>query len=258
MKILTYILKRILKVVSTVLGIFIPFQEVSVLCYHAVDDSGWQLAVTKGQFEKHLVALRRYGYKIVPLADIVAYTKGELELPQRSVAITFDDGYQSVYENAFPIMKKLEIPFTVFTMGDFSASTEARGSDLSGLSVEQMAQMKEETKDLFTEGYHGAKHKLASQMKREELEDELKNSKGLKYFAYPGGHHTPEAATALSILGYEAAFTISPGLVKGEMDPFYLPRTVIQAKDSIREVAFRVSIAGEWYAKIRHKFFNRG
>ena len=81
-----------------------------VLCYHAVS-SDWpaSLAVSPENFRAQLESLVRSGYDGVTFSQMVAG-----ETPPKAVAVTFDDGYRSVYEQAFPILTEVGFPATVF------------------------------------------------------------------------------------------------------------------------------------------------
>src|SRR5689334_18373291 len=79
--------------------------KVTVLAYHrfgpVVADS---MTLTTPVFEWQLAYLRQHGYTVVPLADVVAYVKGQRSLPLRAVAITVDDGHRTVFTVMRPLV----------------------------------------------------------------------------------------------------------------------------------------------------------
>ena len=85
-----------------------------VLVYHACEERessflrGLDSNTTPAELAQHLDFLRRF-YSVVPLEAL-----SRTDLPRRAVAITFDDGYRSVYKNAFPLLKQFDVPATVF------------------------------------------------------------------------------------------------------------------------------------------------
>lgn len=86
-----------------------------ILQYHHFGaDTPRVTSVTLEQFDRHLEYLAQNDYTVWPLEKIVSYLKEDKELPDRCVAITIDDAYISVYEHAWPRLRKYGFPFTVF------------------------------------------------------------------------------------------------------------------------------------------------
>lgn len=90
---------------------------IRILAYHRVDDDIFYhqigLAVSSSNFEKQMFYLKKY-YNIISLKDALYILKNGLEIPPRAIVITFDDGYKDNYINAFPVLKKYNIPATIF------------------------------------------------------------------------------------------------------------------------------------------------
>lgn len=101
-----------------------------VLMYHRVfprgervpDYSPQGMSVTPVEFEMQMSFLRRY-YDVVPLARIVGAVRGELPFSANMCAVTFDDGWQDVYEHAFPILRRHDIPATIYLTTGFVDET---------------------------------------------------------------------------------------------------------------------------------------
>ena len=92
---------------------------VPMLLYHKVDEippgvRHPEIYVAPTRFAEQLALLRRLGRHGITLADYVAYRRGERALPPRPVVLTFDDGYRSNYEVAFPILQAFGFPATIF------------------------------------------------------------------------------------------------------------------------------------------------
>ncbi|MBC7359362.1 MAG: polysaccharide deacetylase family protein, partial [Desulfacinum sp.] len=89
-----------------------------VLMYHMVSEPkeppDARFACPPALFERHMAYLVRRGFRVVSLEEIYGALTGGLSLPDRSVAVTFDDGYADNYENAWPVLERLGIPATVF------------------------------------------------------------------------------------------------------------------------------------------------
>jgi len=87
----------------------------AVLLYHHVsDDTPPSTSVSPAVFRRHLDFLAAGGYTVLPLSRILATLEKGASLPDKTVAITFDDAYQSVLDTAAPLLKKHGWPFTVF------------------------------------------------------------------------------------------------------------------------------------------------
>ncbi len=91
---------------------------VPILMYHNVDRKEWGGAtITAKTLEEQIAALVEAGYTSVTFDDLISYVKYGTELPKSPIVITFDDGYMSNYEYAFPILKKYNMNATIFAIG---------------------------------------------------------------------------------------------------------------------------------------------
>jgi peptidoglycan/xylan/chitin deacetylase (PgdA/CDA1 family) len=96
-----------------------PAHDTLVLCYHALSETfPAALSTTPARFERHLDLLARRGYRGVTFSEAVSRPVG------RTVAVTFDDAYQSVLELGLPILGHLGWPGTMFAPTDFIGSPE--------------------------------------------------------------------------------------------------------------------------------------
>ena len=107
-------MKKIFAMMLLMMSFFLPLQmaeaQVAILCYHEVDRQGDAFAVTHERLESHLAKMKQDGYHFVSLDEYIRYAKGELSLPEKSVMITFDDGYRSFYTKVYPLLKKYRVP----------------------------------------------------------------------------------------------------------------------------------------------------
>jgi len=94
--------------------------SVPVLMYHHVSShKGALVTITPENFESHARFLADEGYKTLTLDEFAAFKKGRLELPKKSVLITFDDGWIDNYLVAYPILKKYSLRATIFVITDW-------------------------------------------------------------------------------------------------------------------------------------------
>ncbi|TDR05923.1 polysaccharide deacetylase family protein [Marinomonas communis] len=86
-----------------------------ILQYHHVDASTPRsTSVSPEEFKQHMDYLKEAGYQVLDLATALQSIRSDQPLPDKAVAITFDDAYLNIYENGFPILKEHGFPFTVF------------------------------------------------------------------------------------------------------------------------------------------------
>jgi poly-beta-1,6-N-acetyl-D-glucosamine N-deacetylase len=103
--------------------------EFTILSYHEIADNSETLdpnyAVTPEHFEEQIRWLSQSGYHFIGVGDIINYRKDKKALPKKAVLITFDDGYKSVYVNAFPIIQKYKIPVVIALVGSWLSAKES-------------------------------------------------------------------------------------------------------------------------------------
>jgi biofilm PGA synthesis lipoprotein PgaB len=125
--------------------------EFTILSYHEIADKSETLdpayTVTPANFDQQIRWLIDNGYHFVGVDDILKYRKTAKPLPNKAVLITFDDGYQSVYANAYPILKKYKIPSVIALVGnwmrakdkvDFDGHMIDRNKFLSQAEIKEM------------------------------------------------------------------------------------------------------------------------
>ncbi len=104
-------------------------EELTVLSYHEVAERTEalvpQYAVTPTSFVRQMDWLRNHGYRFVGVDDVLASRAGRTPLPPKAVLVTFDDGYQSVYDHAWPVLKMFRIPAVINVVGGW---LEAKGT----------------------------------------------------------------------------------------------------------------------------------
>jgi peptidoglycan/xylan/chitin deacetylase (PgdA/CDA1 family) len=232
----------------TVADVFFNFQEVSVLCYHSVDNDEGELTMSPSAFDRQLSYLKNHGHYFATLDEIVAYAKGEKKLPRKCVALTFDDGYEDILTQALPILTKYRAPATLFVIEDFETHKKLFKPGAPMLSDASLAKLTES--GLVTLGHHSISHAMLETLDDAELARELANERRYAYFAYPGGHYSKRVMKAVEGAGFKAAFTIKPGLIASGDELFALKRNVILSSMPMWQFALRTTAAIAWYRKI--------
>jgi peptidoglycan/xylan/chitin deacetylase (PgdA/CDA1 family) len=96
------------------------YQIVPVLCYHNLGEAAkGRLVLAASKFEEQMRYLKANGYRVVSLREFVAFSQLGRQLPQRSVVLTFDDGYKSFKQYAYPLLKELGFAATLFVYTDY-------------------------------------------------------------------------------------------------------------------------------------------
>jgi len=215
---------------------------ITVLIYHRFGEEKYPSTnVKEERFRKQLEYLKSHDYTVISLHELVRYLKrSEEKLPERSVVITIDDGYRSVYDIAWPLLREYGFPFTVFL---YAKATENRHWNY--LTWSQVREMKEAGVDFQNHGF--AHHHMAFKpegMNTDEyrawiradlavstriLSEELKERP--RYFAVPYGEYNKILLDEVRSFGYEAILLQDPGSVSRDTDPFFIPREPILGTD---------------------------
>ena len=111
------------------------YQTVPILCYHRFGPGVSKMIMPAANFAAQLEWLSKNDYRVVTLADVAQFLDGRKALPKRSVVITIDDGYESVYRHAFPLLKRYGFAATLFVYTDFVGV----GDGLSWAQLQEMA-----------------------------------------------------------------------------------------------------------------------
>lgn len=248
-RVLKQILYFLVFAARNILDAFISFEEISILVYHSISDARTELAVPPEKFERHIQALQERGYHFASLADVLCWVRQECDLPRKSVALTFDDGYVDFKTNVIPMLEKYNIPATLFVMGDPAASRGALANDIPLLSKEDVPAIGSHS--LVTLGYHSRTHKNLSTLTGEDLRTEVLPPFKTNHFAYPGGNHASHVAQAVRAAGFVSACTIRPGLVSRHENPFFIPRSVVLSSMPLWHVLLRAQKSIDWYQALR-------
>lgn len=228
-----------------------------VLYYHSVP------LHQKTQFASQMDRLLR-------LAKPICADNGETLTPGfRYVAITFDDGYKSVVENALPVLEERQIPFTIFLVTDtlgkkpdwLDASEAAKSGAL--ISEEQLRELP----NLVTVGSHTMTHPVLPMLdderaRREILESRLKLQRILNrpvtLFSFPYGEFDSRILEWCRSAGYEKVFTIRPSSTTSYGQEFVIGRVSVDPTDW--NLQFRLKVLGgyDWLlvaSNLKRKLF---
>ena len=190
--------------------------------------------VTKEQFQEQMEYLHTNDYTALTLEEFKAFMNDELQVPKKSVLITFDDGFKDNYINAYPVLKEHGLKATLFMItGRIDRDPREYDSlDAQFLTPEEI----EKSTDVFDYASHTHKfHELDGKgsaflvsKPKEEIHDDLEKSIEIvgtnTAFAYPFGKYDQETIEVLEDLDVEMAFTIKDGMAKPGSSMLEIPR----------------------------------
>jgi biofilm PGA synthesis lipoprotein PgaB len=122
-----------------------------VLLYHDFANKEADLTITPQKFRNHMEMLRNHHYHVVRMPDFIRFLAGDGKLPPNAVVITSDDGYESFYQYAYPVLKKLGYTATVFPIVSRVGTTDG-GSTYS--TWDQMKEMKRDGFSFISHSYN--------------------------------------------------------------------------------------------------------
>ncbi len=206
-----------------------------ILCYHRFGPNKSKMVITPENFDAQMAYLKKHGYRVIPLSSIHSFLKGEAALPQRAVIITIDDGYRSSHDIAYPILKKYNLPATMFIYSDFTGSKDA----LDAIQMKEMIKSGLVDIQPHSKTHTSMAKRLANESNeayRKRIDEEirvpgLQIRKGLGLplhtFAYPYGESNELMISQLKNAGYSAGVTVIAGGNPAFAYPFKLRRTMI-------------------------------
>jgi peptidoglycan/xylan/chitin deacetylase (PgdA/CDA1 family) len=171
-----------------------------ILTFHTLDEKPAADAFSPQLFARGMTVLREHGYRTIGLADLVDRLTHGGGFPDRSFVLTFDDGYQSVYEHARPLLESFGWTATVFlTVGDASGGkSSGRLPRLSGRPMLSWREIEDLQRVGVTFGAHTLTHPDLTRLPASRVETEVARSKAVieerlgtavTAFAYPFGRY---------------------------------------------------------------------
>ncbi|MBI3651093.1 MAG: polysaccharide deacetylase family protein [Acidobacteria bacterium] len=205
-----------------------------VLTFHAVDKLASVNSFSPQLFRRGLQRLRQAGYQTIPLLEAIDCIKHQRRFPERSLVITFDDGYESVYRLAFPVLQELKFSATVFLTVGIHPTTqlEARLPSLENRLMLSWREIHEMQKYCIEFGAHTLTHPDLTTLSRQQIEVEIGESKkrleeatgkAVSSFAYPFGRFD-ERAREIAQRHFACACSDKLGIANLRSDCFALQR----------------------------------
>jgi len=230
----------------------VPYQYPRILMYHMISNpiKGAKfnsLRVSPEMFEKQLRYLTENDWQFFTMSELVSKKD---QLPEKSIAITFDDGYQDNISNALPLLKKYKAKATIYLVIDRHNrewSSKRKKKNNSGELMVEPKLSDEQVKELLESGLieigsHTVTHDnlptLSEEQKHEEIVDSKKKIEdlfGIKChsFCYPFGLFDQADLALVESAGYTNATTVETGISDfKETNPYLLKRVTVSGKDN--------------------------
>ena len=226
--------KNILKTIILLMLIFLIITlvylyknpKIPILCYHNIatsdekanylEEADW--TITTENFKEHLDYLKNNNYKTLTMEEFYNWKIGNLNLPYKSVLITFDDGFLSNYEYAFKLLKEYNMNATVFVVGSFidnSMSNEWNGNIKTYMSKDILEKVKTEYPniEIYSHSYN-LHYQGAINQDKESLMQDIKDFDNFypnnDILCYPFGQYNGNIEECLKESNYRMAFRYGP------------------------------------------------
>lgn len=228
---------------------------VPVIMYHKVDGNSAtsRLSVSPESFEKQMRFLKNQRYNVVKLEDLADIIRKN-KIPPKTIAITFDDGYESNYTNAFPVLKKVGLHATIFIIPAL-VGTEGY------LNWNQIIEMSES--GFVGIGSHTMTHPWLPTQPVQKLDPEIRDSKiaienrlnkEAAAFSYPLGGFNKDVREKVAQAGYKIAVATNPGKKYPKHDIFAMKRLRISStSDNLFVFWFEITGFYTWIKEHRDK-----
>lgn len=223
--------------------------NIPIILYHNFNPTvPGSMTMTPEKFEAQLTLLKNNGFTFIPLKEAVEYLQGTRNtLPSKPVVLTSDDGWESVYTYMYPIIKKLNIPVTLFI---YPASIS---HEKHFLTWEQLAELKNSRLfDIQSHTYSHPNFKISKRhlsaeayerfvkkelsVSKQILENKLGNK--ITLLAWPFGIYNPYLENEAQKAGYSMAFTIGYHTANRSYKAMEQPRFMII--DSLANQTFKI------------------
>ena len=197
--------------------------------YHRFEENKYPSTnIRMTDFKEHLEMIKKHNIKFVNPSNFEDELNNNKN--QRKVLITIDDGYQSFYDNAWPILKESKIPFILF----ISTREVGKNGYMSWENIKEI-----EKYDFVEIGNHSHTHDYLIDFDDAAIENDLKKSisifeenlgKNSFFFSYPFGEYSLSLKKIVVNLGFKYAFGQHSGVVDYTKNFFEMPRFPINEK----------------------------
>jgi peptidoglycan/xylan/chitin deacetylase (PgdA/CDA1 family) len=210
--------------------------------------------VSPGTFRRQLRLLKAMGAPVITLDAVGEHVRGEAQLSSRHVAITFDDGFENLYQHAFPALRAIGFPATIFLISRYLGKRNTYHAPEHDL-YEPLLNL-DQIRDMLTHGIvfgsHTRRHARLTECTESELTDEIAGSRQdleeliggpVPWFCYPYGAQTPAIRDRVEQAGYTLACSTLKGRNDRGSDPLLLRRINVRADTRLPVFLYKLARA---------------
>lgn len=200
---------------------------VPIPMYHSIDtistEANRMLVVSPENFKRQMEFLKNNRYNVIALDELADIINSKRKIPPKTLCITLDDGYENNYKYAYPVLKRLRLPATIFIMANFVNMP----GYLTSAQIKEMADngiyIGSHTKSHFWLGGQDIKKAREEIFESKQALERL-TSKKVNFFCYPAGGFTKQARQLVVDAGYQGAVATNPGKKYPKQDLYALKR----------------------------------
>jgi peptidoglycan/xylan/chitin deacetylase (PgdA/CDA1 family) len=235
-------------------GVYVDgYQVIPILCYHQFgegENTSHRMEVSERNFDRQVTYLVNNGYQVITLSDLENFLAGTKAIPKKAVVITIDDGFRSAYSVAFPVLKKYNIPATIYLYTDFVGGAAALTWDqIKSMQQSGLIDFQSHSKshpslapgheDGFKSDYL---KRVTSELKAPKIIIRNRLGGTSRHFAYPFGDTAEEVLDLLRAEGYQTAVTVQRGGNPAFAHPLLLKRNMIYGDDDLNRFKKQVRV----------------
>ena len=226
------------------------YQLVPVLVYHNIGkEARGRLVLGVDVFTEQMKYLKAHGFRVVSVAEFVEWLQLRRQLPRKTVVLTFDDGYRSFREHAYPVLKELGFTATLFVYTDYvgAGRNALNWDDLKALTAEGFdVQAHSKSHADLRRGDHESDVHYGRRMQAELIEPPrvLARSVGrpVSFLAYPYGRVDDAVLAKVKDHGYLAAFTVRRESNPAFVDVLRINRSQVYADMTLEQFAKNLNV----------------
>jgi peptidoglycan/xylan/chitin deacetylase (PgdA/CDA1 family) len=223
--------------------------SVPILEYHEAKYVPGDIATLKpGQFLSEIEWLHRHNFHTINFGQLYAAMYHGYKLPPRPIILTFDDGYESVYFNVYPLLKKYHDQAALFVIAGYTHEKPDRKKEFPNLTIPELREM--QASGLVDVEDHTMTHPDLRTLSESKAQYEIHGSAQvlekivnhpMLFFCYPDGGYTQETISLVRKAGYLLAVTQNGGYANWRQGPWTLHRISVLDFTTLQDFAKKLS-----------------